>query len=97
MGSASYLMQGDLLQSLAPVLQVRSDYFRIRTCGESLDSSGKVVARAWCEAFVQHTSDYVDPKDASYLNASELTSESNKAFGRTYRLVSFRWLNNAEL
>lgn len=96
-GSASYLMQGDLLQSLAPVLQVRSDYFRIRTCGESLDPSGKVVARAYCEAFVQRSSDYVDPKDASYLKASELTSESNKTFGRTYRIVSFRWLNNAEL
>ncbi len=96
-GGASYLMQGDLLQSLAPVLQVRSDYFRIRTCGESVDPGGKVVARAWCEAFVQRSSDYVDPKDASHVKASELTSETNKTFGRTYRLVSFRWLNNAEL
>lgn len=96
-GSASYLMQGDLLQSLAPVLQVRSDYFRIRTCGEALDPSGKVLARAWCESFVQRSSDYVDPKDASHLKATELTSESNKTFGRAYRLVSFRWLNSAEL
>lgn len=96
-GSASYLMQGDLLQSLAPVLQVRSDYFRIRTCGESLDANGKVVARAWCEAFVQRSSEYVDPKDASHLSASELTSKSNKDYGRAYRLVSFRWLNSAEL
>lgn len=96
-GSAAYLMQGDLLQSLAPILQVRSDYFRIRTCGETLDASGKVVARAWCEAFVQRSGNYVDSRDASHLKASELTSESNKTFGRAYRIVSFRWLNNAEI
>lgn len=96
-GSASYLMQGDLLQSLAPVLQVRSDYFRIRTCGESIGPSGNILASARCEAFVQRSSGYVDPKDASHLKASELTSEANQTFGRTYRLVSFRWLNSAEL
>jgi hypothetical protein len=62
-GSASYLMQGDVLQSLAPVLQVRSDYFRIRTCGEALDGNGKVIARAWCEAYVQRTAEYVDSRD----------------------------------
>ena len=96
-GSAAYLMQGDLLQSLAPVLQVRSDNFRIRTCGESVNPQGKVVARAWCEAYVQRTCSYVDPEDESHLAASELKSDSNKTYCRAYRLVSFRWLNSAEL
>jgi Tfp pilus assembly protein PilX len=96
-GSASYLMQGDLLQSLAPIFQARSDYFRIRTCGEAIDASGKVVARAWCEAFVQRSSDYVDPQDASHLAFNELTSKANKTYGRNYRIVSFRWLNESEL
>jgi hypothetical protein len=96
-GSASYLMQGDLLQSLAPVLQVRSDYFRIRTCGEALDASGKVVARAWCEAFVQRTSDYVDPQDDAHLATAELRSNMNQTFGRNFRIVSFRWLNISEI
>jgi hypothetical protein len=96
-GSAAYLMQGDVLQSLAPILQVRSDYFRIRTCGEALDASGKVIARAWCEAFVQRTSDYVDPLDPSYKNPTELASTVNKTFGRRYEIVSFRWLPGAEI
>jgi hypothetical protein len=90
-------MQGDLLQSLAPIFQARSDYFRIRTCGEAIDASGKVVARAWCEAFVQRSSDYVDPKDARHLAFNELTSDANKTYGRNYQIVSFRWLNESEL
>jgi hypothetical protein len=96
-GSASYLMQGDVLQSLAPILQVRSDYFRIRTCGEALDASGKVIARAWCEAVVQRTSEYLDSQDQAYKNAAELVATANKTFGRRYQIVSFRWLNNSEI
>ncbi|MEO5715124.1 MAG: hypothetical protein ABIT37_16720 [Luteolibacter sp.] len=96
-GSASYLMQGDVLQSLAPILQVRSDYFKIRTCGEALDANGKVIARAWCEAFVQRTNSYVDPKDLSYKNPAELAATANKTFGRRYEIVSFRWLSNSEI
>lgn len=96
-GSASYLMQGDVLQSLAPILQVRSDYFKILTCGEALDASGKVIARAWCEAFVQRTGAYVDPQDSSHKNPTELASAANKTFGRRYEIVSFRWLSNSEI
>jgi hypothetical protein len=96
-GSASYLLQGDLLQSLAPILQVRSDYFRIRTCGETLDSDGNVIARAWCEAFVQRTSDYSDPQDASHKSPAELSSGTNETFGRRYQIVSFRWLPGSEI
>jgi hypothetical protein len=96
-GGASYLMQGDLLQSLAPILQVRSDYFRIRTCGEALDSSGKVIASAWCEAFVQRSGEYVDHRDASHLKENELTSPANRTYGRAYRIVSFRWLSSSEI
>lgn len=94
-GSAGYLLQGDLLQSLAPVLQARSDYFRIRTCGEALDSDGKVIARAWCEAFVQRMPEYIDPSEQAHLAAAELKSEANRNFGRRYEIVSFRWLRDA--
>jgi hypothetical protein len=107
-GHAAYLMQGDILQCLAPIMQVRSDYFRIRTCGEALDKTGKVVARVWCEAFVQRMPDYVDPADApeapfdkptpSNLNAKDdLRSEINQEFGRRMKLTSFRWLNPNEI
>ena len=93
-GSAGYLLQGDVLQSLAPVLQARSDYFRIRTCGEALDNNGKVVARAWCEAFVQRIPDYIDPSEPAHFAAAELKSEPNRTFGRRYEVVSFRWLRD---
>jgi hypothetical protein len=96
-GSASYLMQGDVLQSLAPILQVRSDYFKIRTCGEALDAGGNVIARAWCEAYVQRTSDYADPEDKSHTIAANLTSAINKNFGRRFHVVSFRWLPSTEI
>ncbi len=96
-GSASYLMQGDILQSLAPVLQVRSDYFKIRTCGEALDAAGNVTARAWCEAYVQRVPDYTDPTDSVFKKATELTSTVNKTFGRRYQIVSFRWLSSSEV
>ena len=96
-GNASYLMQGDVLQALAPVLQVRSDYFRIRTCGEALDASGKVTARARCEAFVQRTPEFVDPADAVHYAADELKTKSNQLFGRKFQIVSFRWLSDSEV
>jgi hypothetical protein len=96
-GNASYLQQGDLLQSLAPILQVRSDYFRIRTSGEALDASGKVIARAWCEAFVQRGSSYVDSRDAAFRNPTTLSADANRVFGRKFTIVSFRWLNGNEI
>lgn len=107
-GHAAYLLQGDILQCLAPIMQVRSDYFRIRTCGEALDKTGKVIARVWCEAFVQRMPDYVDPMDAPEAPfdrptsadpyaKDELRSEVNKTFGRRMQLISFRWLNPSEI
>jgi hypothetical protein len=96
-GNASYLLQGDVLQSLAPILQVRSDHFRIRACGEALDAAGNVIARAWCEAFVQRTGGYLDPQDGIYRTPAELVSETNKTYGRGYRIVSFRWLSDSEI
>jgi len=96
-GSAGYLMQGDVLQALAPVIQVRSDYFRIRTTGESVDAGGKVLARATCEAFVQRTPEFVDPADPAHSNFDDLKSKTNQLFGRRYEVVSFRWLADAEL
>ena len=96
-GHASYVMQGDVLQSLAPVLQVRSDYFQIRTCGEALDASGRVLARAICEAFVQRNPEFVDPSDQPHLAANELKAKSNQLFGRKFQIVSFRWLSESEV
>lgn len=96
-GHAGYLLQGDVLQSLAPVMQVRSDYFQIRTCGEALDKSGKVIAKAWCEAFVQRMPEYVDPSEKPEISFANLSKDVNKEFGRRFQLVSFRWLTASEI
>jgi len=107
-GHAAYLLQGDILQCLAPIMQVRSDYFRIRTCGEALDKQGKVLARVWSEAFIQRMPDYVDPADSPEapfdkgtvsdpFAKDELRSEINREFGRRMKLISFRWLNPSEI
>jgi hypothetical protein len=98
--SAGYpgnILQGDVLQSLAPILQVRSDYFRIRTSGEALDKDGNVLAKVWCEAFVQRTGDYVNHEDKPEIPYLELKNEVNKTFGRRFQLVSFRWLAPSEI
>ena len=95
-GHASYLLQGDLLQSLSPIMQVRSDYFRIRTYGEALDGKGNVTAAAWCEAFVQRNSQYIDPAEKPEVAFANLNT-SNKVFGRQFRIVSFRWLSPEEI
>lgn len=96
-GHAGHLLQGDLLQALAPILQVRSDTFKIRTCGETLDANGKVIARAWCEAVVQRRADYLDTRDLSHLAPTDLTQEINRRYGRRYHMVSFRWLSPGEI
>jgi len=77
--------------------QARSDYFRIRAVGESLDRTGKVVARAWCEAYVQRTPEYVDSTDPVHFRHAELGSSANRTFGRKFQIVSFRWLNPEEV
>ncbi len=96
-GFAGYLMQGDVLQSLAPVLQVRSDYFRIRASGECRDREGRVIARAVCEAYVQRSADFIDPRDLPEAGPDELVSFVNQRFGRRFRIQSFRWVSAEEI
>ncbi len=106
-GIAGYITQGDLLTPLAPQLAARSDTFIIRAYGEALSSiTGKPVSAAWCEAVVQRFPDFVDGANAAHtpmddaeaamLGLNTLTEE-NRDFGRRFRIVSFRWLNEDEV
>jgi hypothetical protein len=96
-GSAAYVDQADILRSCPAQLTPRGDTFVIRTYGDSLDASGKVVARAWCEAVVQRTPEYLDPADEADTKQAFLASESNKEFGRRFSIVQFRWLHSSEI
>ena len=91
-GAPGYLMQSDLLTPLAPVIQVRGDTFTIRAYGDARNASGDIIARAWCEAVVQRSIDYLDTIDTADTAPKELTSSVNELFGRRFDIVSFRWL-----
>ncbi len=94
--SANWLGQAAVLNTLAPLLAVRSDTFTIRVAAEALnpalaaDDPGRVVARAWCEAVVQRLPEFVDPSEdaATWPPAVGV----NQTLGRRFRIVAFRWL-----
>jgi hypothetical protein len=93
-GASGYLTQADVLQVLGPMLTVRSDSFLIRAYGESLNASGDVEARAWCEAVVQRVPEPIRA-DASGLNPE--VDEGSPDFGRRFQIVRFRWLQPQEV
>jgi hypothetical protein len=94
-GFPGQLLQGDILQALGPRMTVRSDVFTIRAYGECLGSAtGKVLARAWCEAKVQR---FPDPLTGSGSDALQELSNPSSPFGRKFRMISFRWLNPDEI
>lgn len=95
-GIPGFLTQADVLQSLAPVITVRSDTFTIRGYGEAHDADGKVTARSWCEAVVQRSPRFVDPTDAADAAIATITP-TNQTFGRRFEIISFRQLLPSEI
>jgi hypothetical protein len=96
-GIPGFITQADLLTPLGPTLQARSDSFTIRAYGQTTDRSGKVIARAWCEATVQRLPEYVDPADKADVQDLNLVSAVNRTFGRRFTIIGFRWLNPQEV
>jgi hypothetical protein len=97
-GSMPYVDQADVLRGFAEQITARGDTFVIRTYGDSIDASGNVVARAWCEAVVQRLPEYVNPVDVPHLKQADPTlSEQSRIFGRNMQIVSFRWLDSKEV
>jgi hypothetical protein len=96
-GIPGWLTQADILQVLGPLISVRSDTFKIRSYGEALDpTTGKVIARAWCEAVVQRLPEYVDSSNLPTDRDTAL-NPINRVFGRRFELVTMRWLNANEI
>jgi len=96
-GLPGWLRQADILTPIAPVISVRDDTFTIRAYGDSRDPiTGEILATAWCEAVVQRNGDFVDSSNHATTLLSDL-SETNKRYGRAYRIVTFRWMNREEI
>ncbi|WOO42723.1 hypothetical protein [Rubellicoccus peritrichatus] len=65
-GAPGWLLQQDILKTMAPVMTARSDTFTIRAYGSTVNPlSGKVDAEVWCEALVQRYPDYVEEADGT--------------------------------
>lgn len=95
-GLPGWTRQADVLRPLAPILTARDDTFTIRAYGDARDSNGMTVASAVCEAVVRRTREFVNAGDvAESPDPPKLAV--NKNFGRRYELVSFRWVEKAEL
>ncbi len=91
------LVQGDILQALGPYMSARSDSFTIRAYGEAVENtSGKVLATAWCEATVQRLPDPMASATATAGPEAELVKPTSP-FGRKFVITSFRWLSREEV
>ncbi|HLP08766.1 MAG TPA: hypothetical protein VK178_11420 [Opitutaceae bacterium] len=94
--SVNYLTQAAVLNTLAPLLAVRSDTFTIRVAAEALnpalptDDPDHVAARAWCEAVLQRLPEYVDPAEDAMVRPPN--AADNATLGRRFRIAQFRWL-----
>ncbi len=94
-GAPGYLTQADVLQIIGPALAARSDTFVVRAYGDAYDTSGRLRARAWCEAVVQRMPEPLDP-DASGLNPKQKHNGSPD-FGRRFEVKRFRWLRPEDI
>ncbi len=94
--TANWLSQAAVLNTLAPVLAVRSDTFTIRVAAEAVNpvleagDPDHVAARAWCEAVVQRLPEYIDAGEDAMVWPATLAD--NQVLGRRFRIVAFRWL-----
>jgi len=95
-GLPGWTRQADVLRPLAPVLSARDDTFTIRAYGDSRRADGTIEAKAWCEATVCRTREYVDPTDAADITTQPVNA-ANLVFGRRFEVVSFRWLAAEEI
>lgn len=90
-GAPGYLMQGDLLGLIGPLLTTRSDTFTVRTRGISGDG-GERPSSAECEAVFQRLPRYPDGSDDPAADPGS-PGRLGERFGRSFVLLSFRWID----
>lgn len=95
-GLPGWIRQADILRPLAPILSARDDTFTIRAYGDARDKAGNILAKAWCEATVRRSRDFVDPAEAPEITSAPVRP-ANQKFGRRFGIISFRWLSSEEV
>jgi hypothetical protein len=101
-GASGGLDQLAVLNQIGATISARSDTFRIRSYGDAIDSNGRILARARCEAIVQRIPEYVVDKSQGGNDPWESSSATtldpvNRTFGRRFEVRSFRWLADSEI
>jgi len=97
-GTPAYVNQADILTTIAPLIQARSDTFVIRGYGEArTPDNTRITARAWCEAVVQRVPDFIDPRDEAHVTTAAMRQPLNRRFGRKFLIQSFRWVPSTEV
>jgi hypothetical protein len=90
-----WLAQNDIVRLLAPIMTARGDTFIIRCYGDAKNPvNGDINSRAYAEALVQRLPDFLDPSDAAHAALTDLTQPENSTFGRRFKIVAFRWLDD---
>ncbi len=86
-GGPRYLMQGDLLSALGPMLTVRGDSFIIRSYGESRSAvNASQASRAYLEITVQRVAEPVE----NIAEGALIRADGN--FGRRFQITGMRWI-----
>ena len=95
----SFLTQADILSSIAPFAQMRSDTFLIRAYGDAYNPIiQQTQAKAWCEALVQRIPEPVELRDKTNPELiSEDYNEPPGNFGRRFQIIHFRWLDASDI
>lgn len=92
----SFLTQADVLSTLAPVVQARSDTFTIRAWGNRINAvTGEAEGQAWCEAVVQRLPEPVELRPGGNAEADYRNPPGR--FGRRFVVRDFRWLEEGEI
>ena len=86
----AFLNQADILNTIAPFLQARSDTFRIRAYGDAVNPvTGKLEGRAWCEAWVQRVPELVE-------SGADIKGPAT-GLGRKFTIRHFKWLDESQI
>lgn len=93
-----YLSQVDLLSVLGSAMTVRSDTFTIKVYGSTDDPiTGEVQAEAYAEAVVQRVPEYVASDLNEAWDSPDDLDDTNRTFGRKFKIVSFRWIRKDDI